>query len=167
MKLLSGQRMLGISMLANTTTFLIEIQINYWLSVIWNKCFYFLKSLQFEHWSTHRTTWYMKRRASLRSILWFPIPQLPDKTFWKFSDFLSKNGLKSILTIIVMGNKQWFTSFCFQSWFPENEMLPDKTFWQKIQVCIICWWSAALWWCVLMSTGLYWTIFNHKSRLWW
>ena len=34
MKLLSGQRILGISMLANTTTFLIEIQINYLLSEI-------------------------------------------------------------------------------------------------------------------------------------
>ena len=100
-------------------------------------------------------------------ILWFLIPPLPDKTFWKFSDFHSENGLKSILTIIVMGNKQWFTSFCFQSWFPENEMLPDKTFWQRIQICIICWWSAALWWCILMSTGLYWTIFNQKSRITW
>ena len=100
-----------------------------------------------------------------RSILWFPIPPLPDKTFWKFSDFLSENGLKSILTIIVMGNKQWFTSFCFQSWFPENEMLPDKTFWQRIQIFIICQWSTALWWCILLSTGLYSTIFNHKSRI--
>ena len=105
--------------------------------------------------------------TSFRSILWFPIPPLPDKTFWKFSDFHSENGLKSILTIIVMGNKQWFTLFCFQSWFPENEMLPDKTFWQRIQIYIICRWSTALWWCILLSTGLYSTIFNHKSRIRW
>ena len=101
------------------------------------------------------------------SILLFPIPPLPDKTFWKFSDFHSENGLKSILTIIVMGNRQRFTSFCFWSWFLENEMLPDKTFWQRIQIYIICWWSTALFWCILLSTGLYSTIFNHKSRIRW
>ena len=28
-------------------------------------------------------------------------------------DFDSGNSLKSIVTIIVMGNHQWFTSFCF------------------------------------------------------
>ena len=110
---------------------------------------------------------FMEIFLNWRSNLWFPIPLLPDKTFWKFSDFHSENGLKSILTIIVMGNRQWFTSFCFWSWFLENEMLPDKTFWQRIQICIIRWWSAALWWCILMSTGLYWTIFNQKSRIRW
>ena len=118
--------------------------------------------------SVQATSWHHNKCFTYyRSILWFPLPPLPDKTFWKFSDFHSENGLKSILTIIVMGNRQRFTSFCFWSWFLENEMLPDKTFWQRIQICIICWWSAALWWCILMSTGLYWTIFNQKSRIRW
>ena len=126
-------------------------------------------------WKSTRHTFYANNHVrypthlegSYWSILWFPIQPLPYKTFWKFSDFHSENGLKSILTIIVMGNKQWFTSFCFQSWFPENEMLPDKTFLQRIQIYIICEWSTALWWCILMFTGLYWTIFNHKSRIRW
>ena len=127
------------------------------------------------HWCPNMVHWpyifkenfFSRIKLKWGSILWFPIPPLPDKTFWKFSDFHSENGLKSILTIIVMGNRQRFTSFCFWSWFLENEMLPDKTFWQRIQICIICWWSAALWWCILMSTGLYWTIFNQKSRIRW
>ena len=132
----------------------------------------FLLTFQQVHWTSTSNPFlcaadFFLQLGSCRSILWFPLPPLPDKTFWKFSDFHSENGLKSILTIIVMGNRQRFTSFCFWSWFLENEMLPDKTFWQRIQICIICWWSAALWWCILMSTGLYWTIFNQKSRIRW
>ena len=68
-----------------------------------------------------------------RSIMWFPILQWRNKTFYKFWYFKSGKGLKLLVTIIVTGNNKWFTSFCFLSWFRKNEMWRNKTFIQNIE----------------------------------
>ena len=68
-----------------------------------------------------------------RSIMWFPILQWRNKTFYKFWYFKSGKGLKLLVTIIVTGNNKWFTSFCFLSWFRKYEMWRNKTFIQNIE----------------------------------
>ena len=98
----------------------------------------------------HASTLSSYQVISLRSFLWFPIPQWQNKTFCKFWYFDSGKGLKLLVTIIVTGNNKWFTSFCFLSWFRENEMWQNKTFWQNLKFWLF--WCRGMYCNVLFSS---------------